>query len=266
MQLEIYHVNSFTSLGLEGNPAGVCITEHALEDQVMLEIAARIAFSETAFLSLDDLRLRWFTAKVEVNLCGHATLATAHVLREKGLLSADEAIIFNTLSGKLKVKVEAQQIIMDFPTANIDFTTPIDRDLIEYLGIDSSDVCCFGTFATKHFIEVSNEQQLLNLKPDFEKLKHLSARGVVVTAKSDSSKVDFVSRYFAPWVGVNEDPVTGSAHCALATFWGSRLNKTIMTGYQASQRGGVVKVEIVSSSCVKLIGEALSVVKKKITI
>lgn len=261
MDLEIYQVDSFTSTPFKGNPAGVCITENALDESIMSAIAAEMAVSETAFLSLNDMRLRWFTPKVEVNLCGHGTLAMAHILKEKGLVAIADEITFNTLSGPLLVKFDEQQIAMDFPITDINFDVPINNQLLDYLGISTEHVVSFGAFDTKCFIEIKDEQQLLELKPNFDGLKKLKGRSVVVTAKSKTPKIDFISRNFAPWVGVNEDPVTGSAHCALAVYWGDKLSKASLTGYQASKRGGYVKVELLEKQRVKLIGDAVTVVK-----
>jgi PhzF family phenazine biosynthesis protein len=259
MDLEIYQVDSFTSEPFKGNPAGVCITENSLDESLMFAITAEMAVSETAFLSLSNLNLRWFTPKVEVSLCGHGTLAVAHILKEKGLVSVGEEVLFNTLSGSLRVKVEDKHIEMDFPTTTIDFNLNSNKQMLAHLGIKSDQIISFGVFDSKIFIEMSTENQLLDIKPNFEALKKLQGRSVVITAKSESNGIDFISRYFAPWVGVNEDPVTGSAHCALALYWGEKLSKSTLTGYQASMRGGFVKMELLPNRRVKLIGEAVTV-------
>jgi len=263
MDLEIYQVDSFTSEPFRGNPAGVCITENALDESLMFAIAAEMAVSETAFLCLSNLRLRWFTPKVEVNLCGHGTLAVAHILKEKALLSVGEEVIFDTLSGSLHVKVEDKHIEMDFPATPVDFNMTPNDEMLAHLGIKPEQMLSFGVFDSKIFIEISSESQLRALKPNFDGLKTLQGRSVVITAKAEAEDIDFISRYFAPWVGVNEDPVTGSAHCTLALYWGEKLSQTVLTGYQASERGGVVKVELLSKSKhrVKLIGEAVTVLK-----
>jgi len=261
MDLEIYQVDSFTSEPFKGNPAGVCITENALDENLMFAITAEMAVSETAFLSLSDLNLRWFTPKVEVSLCGHGTLAVAHILKEKALVSVGEEILFNTLSGSLRVKIEDKHIEMDFPGSTIDFNITANSEMLTHLGIKPEQLISFGIFDSKVFIEMSTESQLLDLTPNFDGLKKLPGRSVLITTKSESKGIDFISRYFAPWVGVNEDPVTGSAHCALAVYWGEKLSKTILTGYQASERGGFVKVELLSNQRIKLIGEAVTVLK-----
>lgn len=261
MELEIYQVDSFTTEMFKGNPAGVCITENALDESLMFSIAEEMAVSETAFLSLNNMQLRWFTPKVEVNLCGHGTLAVAHILKEKGIAVIGKQLVFNTLSGPLLVTVREHNIEMVFPLAQLSAGKTCNKNLLNSLGIDSEQVAFFGCFDSKYFIEINSEQSLLNLTPNFNALKKLSGRGVVITAKSTSNELDFISRYFAPWVGVNEDPVTGSAHCALAAFWGTKLNKSKLKGYQASARGGFVNVEVLANTQVKLIGSAVTTLK-----
>lgn len=261
MELEIFQVDSFTLEEFKGNPAGVCITKNALDEALMFAIAAEMAVSETAFLSLSDLRLRWFTPQVEVKLCGHGTLAVVHVLKEKGLLGVGDELAFNTLSGALRVKIENNHIEMDFPAARLDFDASVDEQMLAFLGLSAAQVVSHSCFDSKNLIEIVSEQTLLALKPNYDGLKQLPGRGVLVTAKSASKDVDFISRYFAPWVGINEDPVTGSAHCALAVYWGDKLQKTKLKGYQASERGGFVDVERLPNQRVKLMGQAVTVLK-----
>ena len=261
MKLEIYQVDSFTNEAFTGNPAGVCITEHPLDESLMFSIAAEIAVSETAFLSLNDFNLRWFTPEVEVNLCGHGTLAMAHILKQKGLVAIGEGIVFETLSGPLEVTVGEHDIDMLFPTAELEFDTLVNTVLLELLGLKLSDVVSYVQFGPKYLIEIRNEEILRSLSPNFDGLNELEGRGVVVTAKSDFSHVDFVSRHFAPWVGINEDPVTGSAHCALAVYWAEKLNKVALKGFQASKRGGFVGVELMPNKKVKLTGSAITVIE-----
>jgi len=235
-----------------------------------LQIADEMAVSETAFLTLDDMRLRWFSPKVEVKLCGHGTLAAAHIMKTLGLLQNDETLTFNTLSGPLVVKALKDQIEMDFPAAEIDFTTEPSDEMLDCLGLSAEQVVASGSFeGNKLLIEIESETELRALSPNFDSLKKLPGRSVVVTAKpsvsevnmSESQQQDFISRNFAPWVGVNEDPVTGSAHCALAVYWGNILNKSRLTGYQASARGGFVGVELLAQQRVKLIGHAVTTIK-----
>lgn len=261
MELEIYQVDSFSTESFKGNPAGVCITETGLSENLMLSIAKEMAVSETAFLSLDDMNLRWFSPKVEVALCGHGTLAVAHVLKEKNLIATDENIVFDTLSGPLSATARQDNIEMDFPAAAINFDVEVNNELIDLLGISPKNIIAVGEFETKTLIEVDSEQIILDLQPNFDGLKQIPGRSVVVTAKSSDNKVDFISRNFAPWVGVNEDPVTGSAHCALAVHWGDKLGKKELKGYQASERGGFVDVEILPNNRIKIIGNAVTVLK-----
>ncbi len=261
MYLEIFQVDSFTSEPFKGNPAGVCITAAGLDEALMFAIAAEMAVSETAFLSLSDFRLRWFTPEVEVKLCGHGTLAVVHILKQQGLYGVGDELAFNTLSGELRVKIETNHIEMDFPEACLDFDMPVDERILEGLGLTAEQVITHSCFDSKNLIEIDSEQALLALKPNFDGLKQLPGRGVVVTAKSVSDRSDFISRYFAPWVGISEDPVTGSAHCALAVYWGDKLQSAKLRGYQASERGGFVDVERLANRRVKLIGQAVTVLK-----
>ncbi|WP_298772349.1 PhzF family phenazine biosynthesis protein [uncultured Shewanella sp.] len=268
MELAIYQVDAFTSERFKGNPAGVCITEKGLDERLMLAIAAEMAVSETAFLSLSDLTLRWFTPQVEVSLCGHGTLSVVHILQETGVLDVGDEMRFNTLSGPLKVAIKPDSISMLFPAPRLDFSLDNDGVLMTSLGIQSDQVVSYCGFDGKGLIEVNDEQIVRALRPNFESLKRLPGRGVIVTAKNDAANTDyhFCSRYFAPWVGVNEDPVTGSAHCALAVYWQEKLNKACLKGYQASQRGGVVEMEVLSNEHVNLIGQAVTTLKGKIIV
>ncbi|MGF1755775.1 PhzF family phenazine biosynthesis protein [Vibrio makurazakiensis] len=261
MDLDIYQVDSFTSEAFKGNPAGVCITTNGLSENLMLSIAEEMAVSETAFLSLSDMRLRWFTPKSEVKLCGHGTLAVAHVLKERGQLKSGETVNFETASGTLTALINESTIELDFPSPIIEFDAIQPSNLLEYLGIVQSEVVSFGSFDSKVFIEVDSEKALLNLQPNFDALKQMKGRGVLVTTRSGSENLDFISRYFAPWVGVNEDPVTGSAHCALTVYWSKKLGKLELKGFQASERGGYVTTALLSNGRTKLIGSAVTVIK-----
>lgn len=261
MDLEIYQVDSFTAEPFKGNPAAVCITEIALEEGLMSSIAKEMAVSETAFLSLRDMRLRWFTPEVEVKLCGHGTLAVAHLLKEKGITQVGETVVFNTLSGSLSAKVNESTIELDFPSTNLTLNLSCNNKLFELLGCRSEQVLSFANFDSKDFIEIDSEETLLNLNPNFDALKQISGRSVVVTARASSDRLDFISRYFAPWVGVDEDPVTGSAHCALTVYWSKKLNKSKLNAYQASARGGYVSTELLPNGRIKLIGSAVTILK-----
>ncbi|OAJ92753.1 PhzF family phenazine biosynthesis protein [Vibrio bivalvicida] len=255
MELDIYQVDSFTCQPFKGNPAGVCITQEPLEESVMYSIAEEMAVSETAFLTLSNMQLRWFTPKVEVVLCGHGTLAVAHILQQKGKLSVGESISFNTLSGLLTAKVNESCIELDFPIASLSCYEVCSSQLFEALGLNLNQVNAVKQFDEKVLIHVSDSEVLCQLSPNFDALKQLEGRGVVVTAQSKNTGTDFVSRYFAPWVGVSEDPVTGSAHCALAVYWQQELGKSDFYAYQASSRGGYVGVKV-EGNRVKLSGTA----------
>ncbi|NOH71962.1 PhzF family phenazine biosynthesis protein [Vibrio pectenicida] len=261
MDLDVYQVDSFTTDVFKGNPAGVCITTNALSESLMLSIAEEMAVSETAFLALSDMTLRWFTPKTEVKLCGHGTLAVAHILKERGQVKSGDSVNFDTLSGTLTAFINESTVELDFPSPVIEFNVPQSQILLDHLGIEKSKVVSFGRFDTKDFIEVDSEEILLNLQPNFEAMKQENGRGVVVTTRSNSNELDFISRYFAPWVGINEDPVTGSAHCALTVFWSGKLRKLKLKGYQASERGGYIATEFLSNGRTKLIGSAVTVIQ-----
>ncbi|WP_417878756.1 PhzF family phenazine biosynthesis protein [Vibrio sp.] len=261
MDLEIYQVDSFSNQAFKGNPAGVCISDEGLSESLMLSIAEEMAVSETAFLSLNDMRLRWFTPKAEVKLCGHGTLAVAHVLKQKGQVKVGDSVNFVTLSGTLTAQIKQETIELDFPSPTIEFDIYQSAELLEHLGIPTNEVIAFGEFDSKVFIEISSEETLLNLAPNFDALKQMNGRGVLVTTRSTNDKLDFISRYFAPWVGVNEDPVTGSAHCALTVYWADKLGKIKFKAFQASARGGYVDTELLPNGRTKLVGSAITVIK-----
>lgn len=260
VDLEIYQVDSFTTQAFKGNPAGVCISQEPLNESLMFSIAEEMAVSETAFLALNTMTLKWFTPEVEVRLCGHGTLATVHVMKEQGLLETGDKVVFNTLSGELSATVCELSIELDFPSTKLSLDSEPNLALLEHLGIELCQVVSFREFDSKQLIEVSNEQVLLELSPNFDALKGMKGRGVVVTALSSNPELDFVSRYFAPWVGVNEDPVTGSAHCALTQHWTEKLNKRSFSAYQASRRGGYMSTELLDNGRIKLIGSATTVI------
>lgn len=251
-----YQVDAFTDEPFRGNPAVVCLLAEALEDKIMGQIAAEMNLSETAFLQeqTDGYSLRWFTPRIEVDLCGHATLASAHVLWEQGELRSGEQVHFHTRSGILTAEHRDGLIHLNFPALAYEPVSAPDA-LIEALGIVPKEVSKFGE---KYLIEVETENEVRQMQPDFAALKKLPERGVTVTSLCQSGEYDIVSRYFAPWVGVDEDPVTGSAHCCLGPYWGEKLGKTKITAYQASERGGVVHIEL-KENRVQLGGNAVTV-------
>ncbi len=242
MSLPIYTVDAFTERPFAGNPAAVCLLDREREAAWMQTLAGEMNLSETAFLRQqgDAWSLRWFTPKAEVALCGHATLASAHVLWETGRLAPDAPALFDTLSGRLTAqRVADGWIELDFPARRESPHVQLP-ELFAALGVKP---VYFGKNAYDYVVEVASAQQVRDLAPDFAALGKLPVRGVIVTAAADAgSGFDFVSRFFAPGVGVPEDPVTGSAHCCLAPYWGEKLGKGEMVGFQASPRGGTVRV------------------------
>ncbi|ALS28515.1 oxidoreductase [Paenibacillus sp. 32O-W] len=260
----IHIIDAFTAEPFKGNPAAVCFTEKPLDDERMQLIAAEMNLSETAFLvpAGDHYSLRWFMPKAEVELCGHATLAAAHFLWETGQLDGKEAARFSTLSGMLTAVRDGKGIMLDFPSEPVTPDKAPD-ELIEALGLIPRFT---GRNRMDYLIEVESERAVRELKPDSALLSALTARGVVVTARADAGTgYDFVSRAFYPALGVPEDPVTGSAHCALTPYWSKRLRRTEMTAYQASSRGGFLRV-IDAGERVKLIGEAVTVLKGELAL
>jgi PhzF family phenazine biosynthesis protein len=254
----IYQVDAFTDKPFAGNPAAVCILAKAGDPQWMQAVAREMNLSETAFLHQqeDGYSLRWFTPAAEVELCGHATLASAHILWETGNLKPGEQARFHTLSGLLTATRQGDWIEMDFPATPEEAVAP-PPGLAEALGATPKYV---GKNIFDYLVEVDSEETVLSLNPDIMALKKFPARGIIVTSRAASSKYDFVSRFFAPAVGVDEDPVTGSSHSCLGPYWSRRLGKDEMMAYQASARGGVLRVRS-QGERVKLAGQAVTVLK-----
>ncbi len=258
MGQNITQVDAFTNTPFGGNPAAVCILPGPGDARWMQQVAMEMNLSETAFLHRqeDGFSLRWFTPAVEVDLCGHATLASAHVLWEEGHLGPEEQARFYTRSGLLTARRVGDWIEMDFPaTPAADADAP--DDLARGLGADFLYV---GKSQFDYLVEVDSEQIVRSLKPNFMLLERVPMRGVIVTSRSASPDYDFVSRFFAPGAGVNEDPVTGSAHCTLAPFWSQRLDKTELRAYQASARGGVLRVRV-NGARIAIGGQAVTVLR-----
>lgn len=268
MKIPVVQVDSFAERPFTGNPAAVCLLPAALPDTTLAAIAGEMNLSETAFLlprADGSFDLRWFTPAVEVDLCGHATLASAHVLWEDGHLGPDESARFHTRSGELGASRTNSSIVLDFPVQPA-HPAPPPAGLLEALGTPSPRFV--GRNAVDWMVEVDNAAIVRDLSPDFTKLGAVEARGVMVTAAADaqsggSDGVDFVSRFFAPASGIDEDPVTGSAHCCLGPFWAERLGKTQLVGRQLSARGGTVYVTI-EGDRVKLGGRAITVMRGEI--
>jgi PhzF family phenazine biosynthesis protein len=259
MSQRVVQVDAFTDRPFRGNPAAVCVTAGEQDEAWMGAVAREMNLSETAFLHPegDGWRLRWFTPVAEVELCGHATLASAHVLWEEGRVAADAGARFHTRSGLLTARRDGDWIELDFPATP---ATPLDPPpgLLSALGIDRA--VATGSSRFDWLIEVETAAEVRALSPDFSALRHLPARGVIVTARSDEPAYDFISRFFGPAVGVDEDPVTGSAHCALAPWWAARLGRNDMSAFQASARGGELRVGL-RESRVLLRGRAVTVLR-----
>ena len=258
MSLPLFQVDAFTSRPFAGNPAGVVLLDAPKSDDWMKGVAREMNLSETAFLlpEGESYRLRWFTPTVEVTLCGHATLASAHILWEQGRLEAGQTARFETLSGRLTARqLPDGWIGLDFPAR---LTEPVSAPdgLLAALGLDNA--LYIGRYTEDYLVEVKNEEQVRALSPDYPRLKAVKSRGVVVTTRSQTPEYDIVSRFFAPAAGVDEDPVTGSAHCALAPSWAQKLGKIELLAYQASRRGGELRVRHVGER-VQLEGQAITV-------
>jgi PhzF family phenazine biosynthesis protein len=254
----IVQVDAFANRPFGGNPAAVCVLAAPRDDHWMQDVAREMNLAETAFLHPEDegYRLRWFTPAVEVALCGHATLASAHVLWEEGHLPVGRQARFHTRSGVLTADRRDDWIELDFP-ATPPAPAPAPPGLAAALRLAPRWV---GRSTFDYLVEVDSEDTVRSLKPDLFALERIEARGVIVTSRATTPGYDFVSRFFAPRTGVPEDPVTGSAHCALGPFWSERLGRTEMTAYQASLRGGVVRVRLAGDR-VLLSGQAVTVLR-----
>jgi PhzF family phenazine biosynthesis protein len=258
MPITVFQVDAFTDLPFRGNPAAVCLLDAPRSDAWLQDVGREMNLSETAFLVPrgDGFDLRWFTPAVEVDLCGHATLASAHALWETGRLAPHEIARFHTRSGLLTATRRGGVIELDFP-ADPAIPEPPPTGLRDALGVE---LLAVEKGQYDYLVEVENESVLRAIVPDFALLAKLPARGVAVTSRSASPQYDFVSRFFAPAAGIDEDPVTGSAHCALAPYWGARLGKTELVAYQASARGGVLHLRLAGER-VLIAGHAITVLR-----
>jgi PhzF family phenazine biosynthesis protein len=263
MGLSIFVVDAFTDRRFGGNPAAVCILPEPRDAGWMQSVGSEMNLPETAFLLQrgEGFELRWFTPAVEVDLCGHATLASAHILWETGLLGRGEPAVFHTRSGRLSASYREGEVELDFP-ATPDQPVSAPKVLLEALGAIPSYV---GRSGFDFMVELASEKVIRGLAPDLEMLKTLDVRGVIVTARSDSSEFDFVSRFFAPAAGIDEDSVTGSAHCCLGPYWSRKLGKKEFTAYQASARGGIVRLRICDDR-VLLAGKAVTVLRGELLV
>jgi PhzF family phenazine biosynthesis protein len=258
MAIAITQVDAFTDRPFAGNPAAVCLLAQPQEESWMQNVAREMNLSETAFLlpGEDGFGLRWFTPTIEVDLCGHATLASAHILWEDGHLRPDQPARFHTRSGMLTAEKKGNWIEMDFPAVPAEPDAHFEA-LNSALGVERSNV---GRTRFDYLVEVESEDIVRAIKPDFGELKRLNVRGVIVTGRASGSGYDFVSRFFAPSAGIDEDPVTGSAHCTLGPFWKERLGRDDLVGYQASARGGFVRTRCVGDR-VRISGQAVTVLR-----
>jgi PhzF family phenazine biosynthesis protein len=260
MSTAITVVDAFTDQPFRGNPAAVCILPRAAPEEWMRNVAREMNLSETAFLHRveDAFALRWFTPAIEVDLCGHATLASAHVLWKQAYLAPHAVARFRTRSGLLTATNAGERIVLDFP-AKLAVQAEAPPTLLAALGVTAP--VWIGKNQFDYLVEVASEAEVRRLAPDHGRLATLPVRGVIVTSRAESGgHFDFVSRFFAPGSGVAEDPVTGSAHCALAPYWRDRLGREALTGFQASARGGMVYVEC-KGDRVLLGGQAVTVLR-----
>jgi PhzF family phenazine biosynthesis protein len=258
----IHQVDAFTDRPFSGNPAAVCVLPAPRGEDWMQNVALEMNLSETAFLHRRDngYGLRWFTPRAEVELCGHATLAAAYVLFETRAADPDQDLRFSTRSGILLARAESPWIVLDFPATAARPCEP-PAGLLEALRLNPLFI---GRSRFDVLLELESEEAVRAVRPDFQALSEVDVRGVIVTARSTAAEYDFVSRFFAPSVGVDEDPVTGSAHCTLAPFWAERLGRDELIGFQASSRGGLV------GACrrgerVLLKGQAVTVLRGELT-
>lgn len=259
----LYQVDAFTSEPFSGNPAAVVMLEQPADSAWMLNVAAEMNLAETAFLvpradrAGDGFDLRWFTPAVEIDLCGHATLGSAHALWENGLLERGRVARFHTKSGLLTAARVGDLIELDFP-ATPEQPAEVPDGLLSALGVSSARYV--GKSRFDYLVELDSEAAIRALEPDFAAMRRLPVRGVIATSLASTAGWDFVSRFFAPGSGIDEDPVTGSAHCCLTPYWSRKLGRTSFTARQLSKRGGTLKLELAGDR-VKLRGNAVTVVK-----
>ncbi|MEZ0326512.1 MAG: PhzF family phenazine biosynthesis protein [Fimbriimonas sp.] len=256
MRTRIFVVDAFTEQAFKGNPAAVCLLQKDVSEEWMQSLAAEMKHPETAFVRFtgENHELRWFTPTTEVDLCGHATLAAAHVLWEQDLHSKWQPIRFHTKSGILTAVMRGPDAVLDFPSEPAEVATP-PADIVHILGCEP---VWFGRNRMDWFAEVPNEFAVTSLVPDLARIEAMGMRGLIVTSRAEET--DFVSRFFAPQSGVEEDHVTGSAHCCLGPYWAEKLGKQEVVGYQASPRGGFVRVNCLGDR-VELIGNAITVLE-----
>jgi len=258
----IYQVDAFTTEPFKGNPAGVCILEKEMPEEWMRNVAAEMNLSETAFIVPEDkeFRIRFFSPEAEIPLCGHATLSSAHIMFETGVVEKNEEIIFLSKAGKLVIRYEDGWITMNFPAYQVK-PVRIPDGISKIIGITPSEL-----HRTAHgwsFVLLKNEKEVKDMKPDFKAMKNSEFGDLIVTAPSDDPAFDFCVRCFAPALGIDEDPVTGSAHCALVPFWHDRTGKKEFVSHQVSRRGGILKVKM-KGDRVEISGQARTIFKAEL--
>ncbi len=261
--ISIYQVDAFTDVPFRGNPAAVCLMDREVDDDWLQQVAAEMNLAETAFVWRrgPSFQLRWFTPAVEVDLCGHATLAAAHVLYRHDSFPPDQPIVFDSRSGPLRARQSAELIELDFPSQParaMDAPEGLLRSI-------STTPIWTGTNGSDWLVRLATADEVRDTQVDFEALAKVTPRGLIVTAISDVPEFDFISRFFAPAVGIDEDPVTGSAHCCLAPFWAGELNKTELTAWQASARGGRLNLRV-ENNRVSLAGPAVTVLQGQLLV
>lgn len=260
----IYQVDAFTSEPFKGNPAGVCILDKEMSDEMMQNIAAEMNLSETAFITggKDEYKIRFFTPGSEIPLCGHATLSSAHIMFETGIVKKNEVITFSSRAGILKVRFSHGWVVMNFPAYDLE-PAKIPQDISNYIVITPLEF-----YRTAHgwtFVLLRNEEEVLKLSPDFKAMKNSEYGDMIVTAPSSDPRYDFCVRCFAPALGIDEDPVTGSAHCALVPFWYKKTGRKEFVSHQVSKRGGVLKVSL-HGDRVEIAGQAQTIFRAELLI
>jgi PhzF family phenazine biosynthesis protein len=256
MTPDLYQIDAFTDRPFAGNPAAVCLLPEPRDAAWMQDVAREMRLPATAFLdpAVEGYNLRWFTPMVELELCGHGTLSAAHALWESGLLGGGETARFQTRSGTLRATRDDGWIELDFPSRPVEEAEPL-AGLAEAFG---AELLFVGRNRDNYLLELNSEKEVRDAKPDFARLSALKLHGVIVTARAVAGPFDIVSRYFVPGAGLPEDPATGSAHCMLGPYWTPRLGKPELLAYQASARGGTLKVRV-EGERVRLGGQAVTV-------
>ena len=262
MQQTIVHVDAFTAQPFSGNPAGVCLLAEAASDAWMQAVAAEMNLSETAFLlpQGQGYTIRYFTPSVEVPLCGHATLASAHLLWEDGHVAPDEKIALYAKGGRLGARREGEWVCLDLPAFHV--TEAVVPDGLAD-ALETEPLSAYHGPMNGYLLELASEETVGGLAPDFSQLKRGAFGAIIVTARSTTAGRDFVSRFYAPDVGIDEDPVTGVAHCALAPFWAERLGRSELVGHQLSHRGGVLRVRALGAR-VEILGQAVTTIRGRL--